>query len=87
MLTDDHHWIKPVAVVASCNVFFLKSLSIFRVAIYDPPDIEGFLQPKNKSFDVSKGKTILSLVEKCMGNLQVVDKAQSPVLCGKKGPC
>jgi hypothetical protein len=27
------------------------------------------------------------MVEKCMGNLQVVDKAQSPVLCGKKGPC
>jgi hypothetical protein len=29
VLTDDGHWIKPVAV-ASCNVFFLMSLSIFQ---------------------------------------------------------
>jgi hypothetical protein len=36
VLTDYHHWIKPVVAVAPCNVFFLKSLSIFRVAIYDP---------------------------------------------------
>jgi hypothetical protein len=50
--------LKPVAV-ASCNVFFLKSLSIFRVAIYDPPDIEGFLQPKNKVLMYQKANQAL----------------------------
>jgi len=29
-------------------------LSIFRVAIYDPPDIEGFLQPHNKGLMYEK---------------------------------
>jgi len=48
----------------ACNVFFLKSLSIFRVAIYDPPDIEGFLQPKNKVLMYEMvWQTILSMVE------------------------
>jgi hypothetical protein len=50
---------KPVAV-ASCNVFFLKSLSIFSVAIYDPPDTEGwFLQPKNKVLMYEKANQAL----------------------------
>jgi hypothetical protein len=32
--------------------FSFKSLSIFRVAIYDPPDIEGFPATQKQSFDV-----------------------------------